>query len=69
MKPFRWLVISILAFAWMVLPSPRSAHAQKPSVNDLLVLDNVTVVDVRTGKLARPNGNPQRQSHFFHWTE
>jgi len=51
MKPFRWLVVSILAFAWMVLPSPRSAHAQKPSVNDLLVLDNVTVVDVRTGKL------------------
>ena len=35
----------------MALSSPRRAHAQKPSVNDLLVVDNVTVVDVRTGKL------------------
>ena len=50
MKPLRSLVI-LLALAWMALSSPRRAHAQKPSVNDLLVVDNVTVVDVRTGKL------------------
>ncbi len=51
MKPLRSLVIPVLALAWMALSSPRRAHAQKPSVNDLLVVDNVTVVDVRTGKL------------------
>jgi imidazolonepropionase-like amidohydrolase len=51
MKPLPWLVIPVLALAWMALSSPWRAHAQKPSVNDLLVLDNVTVVDVRTGKL------------------
>ena len=51
MKPLRSLVVPVLALAWMALSSPRRAHAQKPSVNDLLVVDNVTVVDVRTGKL------------------
>jgi len=51
MKPVRRLVISMLALGWIVPSSPRIAHAQEPSVNDLLVLDNVTVVDVRTGKL------------------
>jgi len=51
MKPVRRLVISMLALGWIVPSSPRIAHAQEPSVNELLVLDNVTVVDVRTGKL------------------
>jgi hypothetical protein len=51
MKPVGWPVVSILAIAWSVFSSPRSAHAQKSSANDLLVLDQVTVVDVRSGKL------------------
>src|SRR5207244_12797814 len=40
-----------ISLGWIVPSSPRIAHAQEPSVNELLVLDNVTVVDVRTGKL------------------
>jgi imidazolonepropionase-like amidohydrolase len=40
---------SILFLIAMLFSAP--LHAQKPLVNDLLVLNNVTVVDVRTGTL------------------
>jgi len=62
MKPVRRLVISMLALGWIVPSSPRIAHAQEPSVNELLVLDNVTVVDVRTGKL-EPDQTVILESH------
>jgi imidazolonepropionase-like amidohydrolase len=51
MTPLRWLVIPVLASAWFALFSRTRPHAEKPSVSDLLVVENVTVVDVRTGKL------------------
>jgi imidazolonepropionase-like amidohydrolase len=35
----------------IVLPFSQPTHAQKPAADDLLVLNNVTIVDVRTGAL------------------
>ena len=54
MKTLRSLALSFLMSGLMsglVLLANCPARAQKPSTADLLVLNNVTVVDVRTGKL------------------
>src|SRR6267378_6024995 len=45
----RFLHSGILLLIVLVFSAP--IHAQKPSTGDLLVLNNVTVVDVRTGTL------------------
>src|SRR5690242_2350032 len=51
MKTLRSLVSSFLVLELALLVASCPARAQKPSAADLLVLNNVTVVDVRTGKL------------------
>jgi len=53
MKPFRSSAWFLLAFAATLAISfaPSPVCAQKPATADLLVLTNVTIVDVRTGKL------------------
>lgn len=51
MKTLRSLALSFLILGFALLIASCPAHAQKPSAADLLVLQNVTVVDVRTGKL------------------
>ena len=54
MDPFRRTVVRALlaaALLFPALPSPLISQDQKPSAADLLVLLNVTVVDVRTGKV------------------
>jgi imidazolonepropionase-like amidohydrolase len=65
MKCFRWLAVSFLSFACVVLLSTRLGHAQKPSPSDLLVLDNVTVVDVRTGTLQPEQAVILERNHIF----
>jgi hypothetical protein len=51
MRRLHWFVLSFLAFALNVLSAPEPACAQDPSPDNLLVLTNATVVDVRTGAL------------------
>jgi imidazolonepropionase-like amidohydrolase len=51
MKTPRSLAFSPLMFGLALLLASCPARAQKPSTADLLVLQNVTVVDVRMGKL------------------
>ncbi|HEV2197328.1 MAG TPA: amidohydrolase family protein [Candidatus Acidoferrum sp.] len=51
MKTLRLLALSLLVSGLALLVASCPARAQKPSAADLLVLNNVTVVDVRTGKL------------------
>jgi imidazolonepropionase-like amidohydrolase len=50
MKTLRSLASSFLVSGLALLLASCPARAQKPSAADLLVLQNVTVVDVRTGK-------------------
>jgi imidazolonepropionase-like amidohydrolase len=51
MRRLRWFVLFFPAFALSVLSAPQPACAQNPSPDNLLVLTNATVVDVRTGAL------------------
>ena len=51
MKTLRWFASSLFFVGLALLPASSPSRAQKPSAADLLVLNNVTVVDVRTGKL------------------
>jgi imidazolonepropionase-like amidohydrolase len=51
MKTLRSLALSLLMSGLALLLAGGPARAQKPSAADLLVLSNVTVVDVRSGKL------------------
>ncbi|HYL86722.1 MAG TPA: amidohydrolase family protein [Candidatus Angelobacter sp.] len=46
------LPLPLATLILLTLCAHAPAHAQKPATADLLVLTNVTVVDVRTGKLA-----------------
>src|SRR5207253_9943600 len=48
----------------MVLLFSESIHAQKPPVDDLLVLNHVTVVDVRTGTL-QPEQTVRLERHHI----
>jgi imidazolonepropionase-like amidohydrolase len=52
MKRVQWMVLFFLAYALSMLWAAEPARAQNPLPN-LLVLTNVTVVDVRTGALQR----------------
>jgi imidazolonepropionase-like amidohydrolase len=51
MRTLRYLALPLLPFALVLLLTACLVHAQKPATADLLVLSNVTVVDVRTGTL------------------
>src|SRR4029077_15690968 len=51
MKTREHVVLSFGVLTLICLFFSGATHAQKPSTNDLLVLNNVTVVDVRTGTL------------------
>ena len=51
MRTLRCLALPLLPFALALLLTAYLVHAQKPATADLLVLNNVTVVDVRTGTL------------------
>jgi imidazolonepropionase-like amidohydrolase len=51
MKPFRRAAVPLFAFLLTILSAPAPTSTQKPSADDLVVLSNVTVVDVRTGTL------------------
>jgi imidazolonepropionase-like amidohydrolase len=51
MNRFRRFAIRLSAFLLALLFAPPFSLAQQPSSDALLVLNNVTVVDVRTGKL------------------
>src|SRR5215472_19027581 len=51
MRTVRWLPSLLLLFVLAFLFAPGAARAQKPATADLLVLNNATVIDVRTGTL------------------
>lgn len=51
MNPFRHPAVLPFAFLLTILYAPVPSSAQKPSADELLVLSNVIVVDVRTGTL------------------
>ncbi|PYT70628.1 MAG: hypothetical protein DMG39_15120 [Acidobacteria bacterium] len=51
MKTSRPLASSLFVFAVAVILAPFLTPARKPATADLLVLNNVTVVEVRTGTL------------------
>src|SRR5438105_14871144 len=53
MKTSRPLASSLFVFAVAVILAPFLTPARKPATADLLVLNNVTVVEVRTGTLQR----------------
>jgi len=65
MKTSRWVASPFLPFALALLLVPCLAHAQKPSTADLLVLNNVTVVDVRTGSLQREQTVILERNHIY----
>lgn len=64
MRRLRWFVLPFLAFALSVLSAPEPACAQNPS-DDLLVLTNVTVVDVRTGALQPEQTVILERNHIY----
>jgi imidazolonepropionase-like amidohydrolase len=65
MKRLRWFVLPFLAFVLSALSTPAPAYAQNPSPNDLLVLTNVTVVDVRTGALQPEQTVILERNHIY----
>jgi len=65
MKRLRWFVLPFLAFVLSALSTPVPARAQNPSPNDLLVLTNVTVVDVRTGALQPEQTVILERNHIY----
>jgi imidazolonepropionase-like amidohydrolase len=65
MKSSRWFVRSFLFLAWITFWSPGTGRAQKPATADLLVLNNVTVVDVRTGKLQPDQTVILERNHIY----
>ena len=51
MRTPRWLASALLPFVLSFLFAPKRAFTQKPVTAEVLVLNNVTVVDVRVGRL------------------
>jgi imidazolonepropionase-like amidohydrolase len=65
MRSFRWFGFFFLVLALMVFGAPEAADAQKPLPQDLLVLTDVTVVDVRTGALKPEQTVILERNHIF----
>jgi len=65
MKSSRWFVRSFLFLAWITFWLPETGRAQKPATADVLVLNNVTVVDVRTGKLQPDQTVILERNHIY----
>ena len=65
MKTLRLLALSFLVLGLALLLASCPASAQKPATADLLVLNNVTVVDVRTGKLLPDQTVVLERNHIY----
>jgi imidazolonepropionase-like amidohydrolase len=63
MKPMRRFVLTLSLLLSLLAHAP--ALAQKPLTSDLLVLTNVTVVDVRTGKLEPEQTVILERNHIY----
>jgi predicted amidohydrolase YtcJ len=65
MRLLNWIVLPFLAFALSVHSVPEPAYTQNPSPDNLLVLTNVTVVDVRTGALQPEQTVILERNHIY----
>src|SRR5215831_4800958 len=62
LRPFAALLFLVTL---VFLCTPGLVHAQKPATADLLILNNVTVVDVRTGRLQPDQTVVLERNHIY----